>query len=226
MSKKYIADEFVVSGGTSSDFLRGDGTLGSGVDDSNLVHKTGTESIAGLKTFTDKVDIDVDNTSLELTSTGTVSNVKFTNSSGSATAGLKNTGFQLAIGASTRFFVDSSEISLENSTVGVTPQTATGDGTTTIDWTLGNFYHLQMGAQTETVTFTNPTKAGVFKLKVTQPATGGLLRTANLPTTIKWVGGNKLFYTNGNSAVDIADLYFDGTDWFGEAKADFKIWAI
>ena len=163
---------------------------------------------------------------LEVASTGTETEITLTNSTNSTTLQIKGDNIRLGVEGDARFSVGPEEISLENSTVGVNPQTATGDGATTIDWKLGNFYHLQMGAQTETVTFTNPTKPGVFKLKVTQPATGGLLRTANLPTTIKWLGGNKLFYTNGNSAVDMVDLYFDGTDWFGEAKKDFKTWAI
>tara|TARA_R110000803_G_scaffold76302_1_gene140882 strand:+ start:679 stop:1710 length:1032 start_codon:yes stop_codon:yes gene_type:complete len=109
--------------------------------------------------------------------------------------------------------------------VTMTPQTATGDGTTTIDWSLGNFFHLQMGGQAETVTFTNPSEAGIFKLKVTQPSDGAAagLMNANLPTTIKWLNGDKLNYTRGDSTVDMVDLYFDGTDWYGEAKKNFTV---
>ncbi|NCD07118.1 MAG: hypothetical protein EOL97_13450, partial [Spirochaetia bacterium] len=42
--------------------------------------------------------------------------------------------------------------------IGFTMQTATGDGTTTINWKLGNKFKFTFGAQSETFTFTAPTK--------------------------------------------------------------------
>lgn len=53
-SNDITAASFVKSGGTSSQFLKADGSVDSitYADDSNVVHKTGNESIAGFKTFT------------------------------------------------------------------------------------------------------------------------------------------------------------------------------
>jgi len=54
-SNDITAASFVKSGGTSSQFLKADGSIDSTAyaADSNVVHKTGDESIAGIKTFTD-----------------------------------------------------------------------------------------------------------------------------------------------------------------------------
>jgi len=48
--------------------------------------------------------------------------------------------------------------------------TKTGDGTTLVDWTKGNFCQLDLGSSAETVTFTNPasTQAGYFTLVIKQ----------------------------------------------------------
>ncbi|NCD00105.1 MAG: hypothetical protein EOL95_10445, partial [Bacteroidia bacterium] len=50
------------------------------------------------------------------------------------------------------------ELDCGANSVGFTMQTATGDGTTTIDWKLGNKFKFTFGAQSETFTFTAPTK--------------------------------------------------------------------
>jgi hypothetical protein len=54
-SNDITAASFVKSGGTSSQFLKADGSVDSTAyaADSNVVHKTGDENIAGIKTFTD-----------------------------------------------------------------------------------------------------------------------------------------------------------------------------
>ena len=62
-------------------------------------------------------------------------------------------------------------------------------------------------------------------MKVTQPSNGSTAgrMSANLPSTVKWLGGTEIVYTRGDSTVDFVDLYFDGTDWFAEGKNDFKV---
>ena len=59
-SNDITAASFVKSGGTSSQFLKADGSVDSTAyaADSNVVHKTGDESIAGIKTFTDFVKLE------------------------------------------------------------------------------------------------------------------------------------------------------------------------
>ena len=74
------------------------------------------------------------------------------------------------------------EIDLGANSIGGTAQTATGDGTTTIDWGSGNFFHFQFGAFNETFTFTAPTKPGTFILKLVQDSVGS--RTATWPATV------------------------------------------
>ena len=60
-SSTVTANSFIKSGGTSSQFLKADGSVDSNVYaiDSNVVHKTGDETIAGLKTFTDTIKSNV-----------------------------------------------------------------------------------------------------------------------------------------------------------------------
>lgn len=55
ISSVVTANSFIKSGGTSSQFLKADGSVDSNTYaiDSNVVHKTGTESISGIKTFND-----------------------------------------------------------------------------------------------------------------------------------------------------------------------------
>lgn len=59
-SNDITAASFVKSGGTSAQFLKADGSVDSTAyaADSNVVHKTGDESIAGIKTFTDFVKLE------------------------------------------------------------------------------------------------------------------------------------------------------------------------
>jgi hypothetical protein len=54
INNNFRADSFIKLGGTSSEFLKADGSVDSTVYaiDSNVVHKTGNETISGLKTFT------------------------------------------------------------------------------------------------------------------------------------------------------------------------------
>ena len=105
--------------------------------------------------------------------------------------------------------------------IGFTNQTATGDGTTTIDWKLGNKFAFTFGAFNEIFTFTAPTKPGNFLLKLVQDATGS--RTATWPATVKWPGGTApTLTTTAATGTDIISLYWDGTNYFGTSSADFS----
>ena len=99
-------------------------------------------------------------------------------------------------------------------TIGFTPQTATGDGTTTIDWHDGNKFNFTWGAQDDTFTFTAPTKSGNFILKMKQDGTGG--RDATM-ATVTWLGTAPVFTDGGANKTIIVSLYYDGAAWWGQA---------
>ena len=101
------------------------------------------------------------------------------------------------------------------------PQTATGDGTTTIVWGTDNFFHFQFGAFNETFTFTAPTKPGTFLLKLIQDSTGS--RTATWPASVEWPGGTApTLTTTATTGTDIITFYYDGTDYFAVSSLDFQ----
>ena len=108
-------------------------------------------------------------------------------------------------------------------------QPATGDGTTTIDWTLGNKFHFAFGAQNETITFgTNPDGPCNLLLLLKQYATGS--RTVNWEVTsgtIYWANGgtedsSEPLLTTTATNTDIISFYFDGFNYFGVASLNFE----
>jgi hypothetical protein len=104
--------------------------------------------------------------------------------------------------------------------IGFTQQTATGDGTTTIDWKLGNKFKFTFGAQNETFTFTEPSNPCTLMLTLIQDATGS--RTVTWPATVKWPGGTAPTLTTTANARDKIALDWDGTQYDGMSGLDFK----
>jgi len=105
--------------------------------------------------------------------------------------------------------------------IGFTMQTATGDGTTTIDWKLGQHMDFTFGAANETFTFTAPTKSGVYTLTLKQDGTGS--RTATFPATVKWAGGvAPTLTTTATTGYDIISFRFDGTNYYAVASLNFS----
>ena len=113
-----------------------------------------------------------------------------------------------------------SELDCGAHSVGFTQQTAVGDGTTTINWTLGNKFQFTFGAANETFTFTAPTKPCNLILKMIQDGVGS--RTATWPASCKWPSGTAPTLSTGASAVDIIAFYFDGTNFYGLSSLDFS----
>lgn len=105
-------------------------------------------------------------------------------------------------------------------TIGFTQQTATGDGTTTIDWKLGNKFKFTFGAFNEVFTFTAPTKPCNLLLVLVQDAVGS--RTATFPATVKWAGGVAPTLTTGASTIDAIALYYDGTNYLSSSSLNFS----
>ena len=104
--------------------------------------------------------------------------------------------------------------------IGFTAQSATGDGTTTIDWKLGNKFNFTFGAFNEVFTFTAPSNPCSLILKLKQDATGS--RTATWPASVKWPGGTAPTLSTGASDEDIIAFYYDGTNYYGTTSLDFS----
>lgn len=105
-------------------------------------------------------------------------------------------------------------------TIGFTQQSATGDGTTTIDWKLGNKFYFTFGAQADTFTFTAPSNPCNLILILKQDGTGSRIPT--FPASVLWSGGSMPTFTTGANAVDIVAFYYDGTNYFGVETLDFS----
>ncbi len=104
--------------------------------------------------------------------------------------------------------------------IGFTQQLTTGDGTTTIDWKLGNKFKFTFGAQNDTFTFTAPSNPCSLTLVLIQDGTGS--RTATWPANVKWAGGSAPTLSTGANAIDIISFYYDGSSFYGVASLDFS----
>ena len=104
--------------------------------------------------------------------------------------------------------------------IGFTQQRATGDGTTTIAWRIGNKFFFTFGAQNDTFTFTAPTNPCNILLVLKQDGTGS--RTATWPAAVKWPGGTAPTLSTGANKIDIISFYFDGTSYYGVDSLDFS----
>ena len=99
-------------------------------------------------------------------------------------------------------------------------QTATGDGSTTIDWGLGNKFVFTHGAMNETFTFTSP--GGPCSLTLVMIQDGAGSRTSTWPGTVKWPSnGTAPTLSTGIADVDIVTFFWDGTSYYGQAGLDF-----
>ena len=99
-------------------------------------------------------------------------------------------------------------------------QTATGDGTTTIDWGLGNVMYFTFGAQNDTFTFTAP--PGVAKLTLVLKQDGVGSRIPTWPGTVLWPGNVAPTLSTTAAYVDIITFLWDGTNYFGLFNGDFR----
>ena len=102
-----------------------------------------------------------------------------------------------------------------------------GTDAVSINWALGNKYHLLM-ENNSTVTFaTNPINPCNLLLKIAQGNGGSKIITwAVTSGTIYWAGGGVLntdepTLTTTDDKTDILSFYFDGTNYFGVASLDF-----
>ena len=113
------------------------------------------------------------------------------------------------------------ELDCGANSIGFTMQTATGDGTTTVDWGNGNHIDFTFGAFNETFTFTAPAKPGVYTMSLKQDSVGS--RTATWPASVKWPAGTApTLTTTATTGYDIISFRYDGTNYYGVSTLNFS----
>ena len=145
--------------------------------------------------------------------------MKVTTGSGTVTTAIDGTDFIASLIKDTTPELGG-EMDCGAHTIGFTEQAASGDGSTTIDWKLGNKFKFTFGAQNDTFTFTAPTNPCNIILVLIQDGTGG--RTATWPGAVKWPGGTAPTLSTGSAAVDLVAFYFDGTSYHGVASLNYS----
>ena len=91
--------------------------------------------------------------------------------------------------------------------------------TTSIDFSLGNVFQINMGTNITTLTITNAV-FGTYLLKFTQDATGS--RNIVFPTVNwKWASGVIPDLTNAANKTDIVTLIYDGTTFYATIVQNF-----
>ena len=112
----------------------------------------------------------------------------------------------------------SGELNADNNTIYFTPQTITGDGTTTLDLRRGNKINFTFGEQNETFVFTDPGGACNITIKLEQDAVAGG-RTITWPGSITWLNDTAPTLLTATGATDIVTLYYDGSNYWGSYGA-------
>ena len=113
------------------------------------------------------------------------------------------------------------ELDCGANSIGFTMQTATGDGTTTVDWGNGNHFKFTFGAFNETFTFTAPAKPGVFTMILVQDSVGS--RTATWPASVKFPGGTApTLTTTATTGTDVLSFLYDGTNYLCTSTLNFS----
>lgn len=92
----------------------------------------------------------------------------------------------------------------------VTP-TAT---TQTVNFDLGNTQKINLGSATGdvTVTLSNAQTGGLYRIFAIQGATA---RNLLWPASVKWPQGQAPILSTGNGDIDVIELYYDGTSFYG-----------
>lgn len=96
---------------------------------------------------------------------------------------------------------------------------ASNSGTAlTIDFTNGSSQKITMTGNC-TLTITNPQAGGSYVLRLVQDATGS--RTMTWPAAVKWSGGTAPTLTITAAKIDIINLYYDGTNYYGSYSLNY-----
>jgi len=184
---------------------------------------TGTQTIAGAKTFTDApiltstsasqalfTDANKNIVSNAITGTG---NVVMSNSPTLVTPNIgAATGSSINISGSV-----TADAVTAKKYIAIIPTATTAAATTEIDLSTGNIFKINLGANITTLNLNNIT-AGTYILEFIQ---GGTF-TVTFPTTNwKWSGGTAPTITATNGKTDIVTIVYDGATYFASAIQNF-----
>ncbi len=109
------------------------------------------------------------------------------------------------------------EFDFQANSAGFTLQTATGDGTTTIDWRLGNKFKFTHGAMAETFTFTAPSNPCNLMMIIVQDGVGG--RDSTWPGTVTFLGTEPTWTDGGAGKAIAVSFFWDGTTYWAIGSA-------
>ena len=68
------------------------------------------------------------------------------------------------------------------------------------------------------ITITNPVTGGSYVLKIVND---GTVRTFTWPGTVLWSGGSAPTFTGTNNKVDLINLYWDGSSYYGSFSLNY-----
>ena len=157
-------------------------------------------------------------------STGETGGTKYLREDGDGTC-----SWQAVTGGSGDFLADGTvamtgELDLGANAIGGTMQSitaTTAPGTTTLDWGSGNIAKLDLNwDEVCDLNFTAPTKTGLLTLIVEQNVDFG--GTITWDTTVKWPGGTAPTLTNTANSIDVIQLTYDGTNYYGTFDLNFS----
>ncbi len=184
---QYInADKFITQGGTSNQFVKGDGSLDSTGPVSGTSGSAGTSGTSGIT-----------GTSGSSGTAGT------SGTSGLGTSGTSGTSFASPYSGNLNVTSGQAWVSLD----------ANGNttSTTAVDWNTGNVQTFTLNSNPTTFTFSNGQAGATYILIVRQSASGSF--TVNWPGAVTWSTTPTMTATA--SRYDIYTFIYDGSKYFG-----------
>ena len=100
--------------------------------------------------------------------------------------------------------------------------TETPSGATqTLDWDDGNIQEIDLGSATGDIllTLSNPIAGATYRIWIVQGATP---RDITWPAACKWPQGQAPILTQDNDAVDMVELYYNGSVYYGQWQNDWR----
>ncbi|HEY8343469.1 MAG TPA: hypothetical protein VIK75_10840, partial [Calditerricola sp.] len=90
-----------------------------------------------------------------------------------------------------------------------------GSGSVAVDYSLGDYFTLELSGDVSGFTFSNlpgPGKGATLMIRITQDSTP---RTVTWPSSFKWAGGSAPSVSTGSGAVDVLAIttFDNGTSW-------------
>jgi hypothetical protein len=87
----------------------------------------------------------------------------------------------------------------------------------TINWSRSQAQRVKWTANC-TVTLSNPVAGQAYVLKVVNDGTA---RTITWPVAVKWPAGSAPTFTGTNGKVDLINLYYDGSSYYGSSSLNY-----